>query len=561
MDDAQGGTPVPSAQVPGTPVLVPPPAPPPSANWEAKQHPFMATNPRATIHNNGYMTDAYASGGPPLSKAQPTPIYKSLDGLCATHVFDADSGGNLLTVCIGTTLTSLRSRTMHALDPATLKVRKSIALPAAPGSPKSFSGGGYFYLDNNLTPPRSIIAASDRCIHEIGYDASTSTFKEFAEVAKEGVAIPSLPPGTLHGDKAATVGGYNIGEALGSAGNQCNATPSDEKGKIASVMPDSKGNYWAITEGDSEQPAQVVVARVGPDSQGKRTLQSVHKMDLSPTDTRSGATAVEHIVNSLATDNEGGIYIVSDYAMYRFDADGSNAPVVTWRATYDRCLGGSCTTPKPGQASIGSGTTPTLVSDQFVAIADGATPMKVVVFRREKTLPTGAKRLHCTAEALPGVANTATENSLVANGPDLYVENNYGYVDVNSTKGDLTTEPGIGRVTMKSNGVCSSETINKTYGAPSVVAKLSKANNLLYSYVKKGGDKPGWSFVGFDLRQGTATYGSPVIDWFIGTGDKYNNNFAPVTIGPSGKTYVGLNTGIVLVDYDAVPTAAQRRRR
>ena len=61
----------------------------------------------------------------------------------------------------------------------------------------------------------------------------------------------------------------------------------------------------------------------------------------------------EQITNSFAVDETGGVYIVSDAALYRFDAGAGGAPAVTWREEYP-----NSGVRKPGQVSPGSGTTP-----------------------------------------------------------------------------------------------------------------------------------------------------------------------------------------------------------
>ena len=98
-------------------------------------------------------------------------------------------------------------------------------------------------------------------------------------------------------------------------------------------------------------------------------------------DQETGATEVlslgETITNSFAVDETGGIYIVTTKALYRLDLSDAGAPEVTWRKEYPN-IG----TTKPGQTSPGSGTTPTLVNDEWVAITDNAAPMNIVVYRR-----------------------------------------------------------------------------------------------------------------------------------------------------------------------------------
>ncbi len=86
----------------------------------------------------------------------------------------------------------------------------------------------------------------------------------------------------------------------------------------------------------------------------------------------------EEIENSFAVDRHG-TYIVSDKAMYRFEADGEGSPAVFWRAVY-RNSG----IRKKGQVDAGSGTTPTLLGSHWVAITDNADPMDVVVYNRSR---------------------------------------------------------------------------------------------------------------------------------------------------------------------------------
>ena len=62
----------------------------------------------------------------------------------------------------------------------------------------------------------------------------------------------------------------------------------------------------------------------------------------------------ETINKSFATDEDGGVYILSDYALYRFDIGPGGTPHNTWRSAYNRGR-----REKLGQNQQGSGTTPT----------------------------------------------------------------------------------------------------------------------------------------------------------------------------------------------------------
>ena len=78
----------------------------------------------------------------------------------------------------------------------------------------------------------------------------------------------------------------------------------------------------------------------------------------------------EGIDNALAVSSQG-VFIASNHAMYRFNRAADGKPQVDWRETYDR---GSA--PKPGTMGHGTGTTPTLLGEDFVAITDHARKMR-----------------------------------------------------------------------------------------------------------------------------------------------------------------------------------------
>src|SRR5262249_32919255 len=72
---------------------------------------------------------------------------------------------------------------------------------------------------------------------------------------------------------------------------------------------------------------------------------------------------------------------------------------------------------------------------------------------------------------------------------------------------------------------------------PSVVSKLSLATGLVYSYTKDPG--PGtidaWYLTAISFQTGATVWKR-----LDGTGFGYNNNFAPVSLGPDGTPDVGV---------------------
>jgi hypothetical protein len=246
--------------------------------------------------------------------------------------------------------------------------------------------------------------------------------------------------------------------------------------------------------------------------------------------------AGERIANGHAADKTGGVYIASTQALYRFDADENGAPSVTWRERYD-----AGTHQKAGQVDIGTGTTPTLMGEEFVTITDNADPrMHVLVYRRAKDVQ--SQRLVC-AEPVFQPGSSDTENSLVATDRSIVVENNFGYKDPNSTRNGRTTKPGITRIDMDADGNgCHTVWTNMDEHIPSVVTKMSLDNGLIYTYTKPKGpaNTDAWYFTAIDFETGQTVYSQ-----LAGTGDLYNNHYAPVYLGPDGTLYAGVLGGIV----------------
>jgi hypothetical protein len=286
------------------------------------------------------------------------------------------------------------------------------------------------------------------------------------------------------------------------------AVPADDC--LIALMPDWSGRIWF-------ESGNGIVGNVDPASGAVRTV----------------TLAGEIIDNSFAVDETGGVFVASDHAMYRFDAAADGAPVISWRQPYDR---GSVQ--KPGQLAQGSGTTPTLVGSDLVAITDNADPrMNVVVYERGKD--SGGRWVCSTAVFADGAS--ATENSLVAVGNALLVENNYGYTSPTSTLLGATTQPGIARVDVL-DGHCSVAWTSQEI-APTSVPKASLANGLLYVYTKPAALLvDAWYFTAIDIRTGRTVFSK-----LAGTGPEYNNHYAAIYLGPDGSAYIATLSGMVRV--------------
>jgi hypothetical protein len=282
--------------------------------------------------------------------------------------------------------------------------------------------------------------------------------------------------------------------------------------KIVSALPAWTGEIVFVTE-------QGVVGAVDPES------GAVEKLILDET-----------ITNSFAVDETGGIYVVTTRAMYRLDLAETGAPEVTWREEY-----ANTGATKPGQTSPGSGTTPTLVNDEWVAITDNADPMNIVVYRRGRDV-TGEREV-CSVPVFEKGAS-ATDNSLIAADRALIVTNNHGYRGpVQSATGSVST-PGIDRVDIDAEGNgCHVVWQNRADRSPSAVPKMSLANGLVYivSHERKG-LADAWFLNALDFRTGESVFKQR-----YGTGFGHNVNYAPISIGPDGVAYVGVLGGLVRI--------------
>jgi hypothetical protein len=246
----------------------------------------------------------------------------------------------------------------------------------------------------------------------------------------------------------------------------------------------------------------------------------------------------EPIGNSFAV-GRSGIFIVTDRAMYRFDRH-HGAPKVTWRKPYP-----NDGVKKPGQTERGSGTTPTLMHGGYVAITDNADPIDVVVYTRGRS---DGGHLVCREPVFKKGASD-TDQSLVAGRRSLIAENNYGYTGPTAVTLGATTTPGITRVDLDRNGRGCHTVWKSKVIAPTVVPKLSLGAGLVYTYTKPDGvTQDPWYFTALDYRTGRTVY-----EQLAGTGVGYNNNYAPVTIGPDHAAYVGVLGGLVRLSDSPSP--------
>lgn len=282
--------------------------------------------------------------------------------------------------------------------------------------------------------------------------------------------------------------------------------------RVTSVLPDWQGRYWYV---------------------GNRGTVGVVRAEGGPT--RALRLDGDTIENSFAVTRDG-VYVATGSALFRLVAAPDRAPQVRWRTTYD-----AGTRQKPGQTSRATGTTPTVFADgRYVAITDNHDPrMRVVV------ADTADGSVTCAQEVFTA-DRSATENSLIAVGDLLVVENNYGYAPpITATSAGNTSVGGLAAIDVDPrSGRCRVKWENDDIVIPSLVSKATTAGDLVLTYTKPSNPwgVDAWYFTAVQLDTGE-------IAWtrLAGTGTPFNNHYAAGYLSPSGDFLVGTVNGLVVL--------------
>jgi hypothetical protein len=187
---------------------------------------------------------------------------------------------------------------------------------------------------------------------------------------------------------------------------------------------------------------------------------------------------------------------------------------------------------------FGSGTTPTLVGNEYVAITDNADGQVHVVVYAQR--PRRGRQQVCAVGIFEADRGT-TENSLSAVGSSLIAENNFGYEGPRNVP---RSEPGIARVDI-GDGDCTVVWETRAITSPSAVPKTSLANGLIYLYTRDEGnpdDLHAWYFTAIDFETGKL-----VFKQLTGVGWRFNNHYGSITIAPDSSAYVGMMGGLVRI--------------
>ncbi|MCX5867325.1 MAG: hypothetical protein NT009_07595 [Proteobacteria bacterium] len=261
----------------------------------------------------------------------------------------------------------------------------------------------------------------------------------------------------------------------------------------------------------------------------------------------------DEVSNSIAVDEQGGIYVVTSRKMYRVQWTGTELSLDpatgAWTALYE--AGGD---PAAGRLGKGSGSTPTVMGtgemDKIIVITDGQELMHLVLFWKDEIPPDWSplapgKDPRIAAEVPvtfgdPGATSSVSEQSVLVYG--------YGAVVVNNDYG--TDEAGMGAVLSgaaafgvekfawdPSTRKLESIWANPGIPCPNGIPTMSASTNLVYCIGKRGAD---WTLEGIDWDTGESVFSR-----VTGSTNAYNSVYAAAEIGPDGTVVSGTLQGLV----------------
>jgi len=552
--------------------------------WE---HPFMKYGYKSAMHEDPYASDVTNLPGPLMKNVEVQYFHVlqkggGFSGMCPSYAFIDDS--TLVTFSFGRALTTLLlldiKDTIKVIDYVEIPGRgnSALELAGAKGRAKIFTntaGGAYFYLSGK---DRVYIPGANNNILRI-------TIKDRA-YDKENIESINL--------KQQIENGNLVDESL---------SKKDQLNLLTALIPDVNGNIWftsrqgvigLIHRQDKTEDGcpKVYATFIGfyaavekINSYFDKEFQTMEELDflkdveeINPEiraqfrehfmvdkDTR------EEIQNSFSVGKDG-VYIVSNFALYKFRFNENTKKIELdpeWAETFKegKLVYDNDWSNKPGQLNTGSGTTPTLMGDDYVAICDNdAKQVNLCIFSQKTGKLISKQKLFDDRGA-------AVENSAVAYDGSYVVANTYGFEDpfkVNNTNGGIMRFD-LNEKTEKFEKV-ENWPASGQYDCKTATPKLSAPNGMMYVYDRSDTAVNGhldWQISAIDYRTGNRVF--YIRSWFekgefndnVGRimkggslGNKnydrkvLNNLWGTFTMGPDNSFYIGAYRGFIRVSSD-----------
>ena len=558
---------------------LPEPLPAP-AHW---QHPWLGRKYAATMHENSLATDVTINPGPIPSDAKVEYFHvlekgTRLSGMSPFYTFLDDE--TMLTISFGRDAATLLvvdiSGEAKLLDSVSIPGRgsKVFELIGRGGRLKLFrdtSGGAYSYVDSLGDV---YVPGADNTIIRIPVRER--------KIVRDQMVLIDLNREVGEGDW--------ISEAMVRPDNVLTAIMPDHEGRVwfttkygvigvvdlkrTGKCPEvytTAAIYQALAEkvrhyfDQLPEGAEAFIARAEElrEKGGVEELAELRREGVGIFDIED--EPFEQIQNSFSVGPDG-IYMVTNVALYKFRFNDEEKRIELdpkWAANYakDDLVYDNDRQVKPGHLNNGSGTTPTLIDDRFVAIVDNAPEqVNLLVFRQEDgTLVSKLPLFE------PGAG--AVENSVVAYQDSLLVGNTYGFTDPFK---ENPTPGGIMRFDYdaEKDAYFRKEGWPATgqFDAKTATPKMSTANGLFYAYNRDEtqDDHRDWQLTAVDFRTGWRVFS------IKGTFDKkefddnvsglvkrvtlgkdyydrkvFNNIWGTFSFGPKNSIFIGTYRGYV----------------
>lgn len=550
-------------------------------------HPYMKHGYTAAMHEGPRASDVSNRPGPRSTNLEVQYFHVlqkggDFSGMCPTFAFINDS--TMATLSFGranTTLLLLDIKdTIKVLDYLPVPGRGSSAFELAgkKGRSEIFSntaGGAYSYISNNnhiYIPGANNNILRVKVNNDRKFDPNVSSINLINQIEAGNLVDPIYSKKEAYNQLTALMPDINGNIWFTSRQGVIGLIARDEldeegcpkiyatgiayfgiEEKIKKHFPDKLDNYYALK----------------PFIQTKGVSQNMRKMSREFLETEGEAH--EEIQNSFSVGKDG-VYIVSNYALYKFRFNEKEKKIELdpkWEENfkdgelvYDNDL-----QRRPGHLNAGSGTTPTLMDDRYVAICDNDEGnINLCVFRQDNGKLVSKNELF-------GEDGSAVENSAVAYNNSFIVANTYGYTDPfqeNDTPGGI----------MRFDFDDKTQSFQEVEGWPksglidckTATPKLSTKTGMLYVYNRA--DQPvdehrDWQVTTIDFRTGLRVVSSKLhfeknsfrdnISMVLKKGSLgtknydrkvFNNIWGTFTFGPNNSFYIGTYRGFVRVSSD-----------
>lgn len=308
------------------------------------------------------------------------------------------------------------------------------------------------------------------------------------------------------------------------------------------VMPDFDNRYWYAT--------------VGGDAVGGVTVGVVEEVGVG-LEPKTTFLAGEQVENGLAV-GEDGVYVLTTEALYAFNVNDAGEPVQRWREAYD-------SVPKPPESGLfseGSGSTPTLLGREYVAITDNDAPrVNLLVFKRGDDVV--GERLVCKVPLFAPDAS-ANDLSVIGHERSLVVTNWYGAAPPIEIAPGMTVPPLISDFRGLAGGMTRVDVREDESGCDVVwenpdirttsVPKLSTTTGLIYLLGQRIDDITEAQTPPIDayyMQTVSMATGEIAFEVLTGTGPYAAGGGLTTTIGPNGAFYQATAGGLHKVQDEA----------